>query len=363
MLKIWNLTLLVATFALTLLATFLTRSGVLSSVHAFSSGLAGPSLLVFIALVLVVSVALIAWRGERLRAEGSVEGAVTRESAFLLNNLLLVGLTLTVLAGTIFPLVAEAVNGSRLSVGEPYFDQTALPIAIALLFLMGIGPALPWRKTAPEVLRRRLLAPALLALATAVIAGLAGVHKPEVLVVVSLAAFVAGQVVWDLARIARRRSLGRQRRRVGGQLVHLGVALLALGVAVSSAYRIEREATLARGQALRIGGREVTFLSASRERQPQRMRVKTQLRLDGGRELSPALNFYPAQQQTLASPAIADSLGRDVYTVVAWVSADGSHATIRVFLEPLVSWIWIGGVLMLVGAAVAGLPARRRRPA
>lgn len=363
MLKLWNLTLLVATFALTLLATFLTRSGVLSSVHAFSGGLAGAALLVFIAIVLVVSTVLIAWRGERLRGEGAVEGIVTRESAFLLNNLLLVAFTLVVLVGTLFPLIAEAVNGSRLSVGGPYFNQTAVPIAIVLLFLMGVGPALPWRKTSAGVLRRRLLAPAAVAVAVAVVAALAGLRRPEALVVVALAAFVAAQVVWDVARIARSRGLGRQRRRVGGQIVHLGIALLAVGVAISSTYRIEREATLARGQSLQVSGRSVAFLGTVSERQPQRDVVRANLLLDGEKRLTPSINFYRSQQQSVPSPAIADSFGRDVYTVLAWASGDGSRATIRVFLAPLVSWIWLGGGIVLLGAVIAGVPARRRTAA
>ncbi|MGH2950391.1 MAG: heme lyase CcmF/NrfE family subunit [Solirubrobacteraceae bacterium] len=160
MLKLWNLTLVVATFALTLLATFLTRSGVLSSVHAFAEGVVGPALLAFIGVVLAVSAGLLVWRGERLRSEGELDAPVCRESAFLLNNLLLVGITLTVLIGTLFPLLAEALDGSRLSVGEPYFNATAAPVMLALLFLMGVGPALPWRRASAAAVRRRLLWPA-----------------------------------------------------------------------------------------------------------------------------------------------------------------------------------------------------------
>jgi cytochrome c-type biogenesis protein CcmF len=292
MLKLWNLTLLVATFALTLLATFLTRSGVLSSVHAFSNGLTGPALLVFIALVLLGSTALLVWRAEQLRAEGTVDGVVTRESGFLLNNLLLVGLTLTVLVGTLFPIVAEAATGDRLSVGEPYFNQTAIPIAIALLFLMGIGPALPWRKTSRGVLRRRLGAPAAAALFVAAVLAVAGVREPEALVAIALAAFVIAQVAWDLWRIAARGGLARQRRRVGGQLVHAGVALLAVGIAVSSTYRVEREATLSRGDSFDVGGRDrlpgrplrAPAAPAGRPRRPPPRRPRTSY---AGAELLP----------------------------------------------------------------------------
>jgi cytochrome c-type biogenesis protein CcmF len=363
MLKLWNLTLLIATFALTLLATFLTRSGIISSVHAFSDGLTGPALLAFIALVLVVSLAAVAWRGEQLRGEGILDRVLSRESAFLANNLLLVGLMLTVLVGTTFPLLAEALDGTQLSVGEPYFNQTAVPILLALLLLMGIGPALPWRRTAGTVLRRRLGVPALAALATAVTLAVAGVHRPETLAALALAALVVFQALWDLARLSVRRSLARQRRRAGGQIVHLGIALIAVGIAVSSSYRSETDLTLARGQSFRAGGHLVRFAGTTVEQQPQRRVVRADLLVDGGTRLTPALNYYAGSSEAIASPAIRESLGRDLYTVLTWASTDGRRATVRVFLEPLVSWIWIGAAVVLAGAALAAAPSLHRRAA
>jgi cytochrome c-type biogenesis protein CcmF len=169
LLKLWNLNLIVATFALTILGTFLTRSGVLSSVHAFSEGPIGLYFLGFIAVVLVTSFAIVAGNSERLRPTGSLEAAVSRESVFLLNNLFLSAFTVTVLVGTLFPLVAEAIRGVKVSVGEPFFNRMTLPICVALLFLMGVGPALPWRVASPEVMRRQLLPPAVAALAGLVI--------------------------------------------------------------------------------------------------------------------------------------------------------------------------------------------------
>ena len=159
MLKLWNLNLIVATFALTILGTFLTRSGVLSSVHAFTEGPIGYYFLAFIAIVLIASFALVAGNSEQLRPTGSLDNAVSRESVFLLNNLFLTAFTFTVLVGTLFPLVAEAVRGVKVSVGEPFFNRMTLPICAALLFLMGVGPALPWRVASRDVLRRQLLPP------------------------------------------------------------------------------------------------------------------------------------------------------------------------------------------------------------
>ncbi len=159
MLRVWNLSLVIATFCLTILGTFLTRSGVIDSVHAFTQSDIGPWLLAFFGVVAATGIGLIAWRGDKLRAPGRIDSAVSRESAFLMNNLLFAALAFVVLLGTVFPLIAEALRGSRLSVGEPYFDRMATPIGLALLFLMAAAPALPWRATSGEVVRNRLLVP------------------------------------------------------------------------------------------------------------------------------------------------------------------------------------------------------------
>lgn len=361
MLKLWNLTLVVATFLLTILATFLTRSGVLSSVHAFSNGLVGPAFLAFIGVVLAVSVGLLVWRGDALRSEGLLDSPVCRESAFVLNNLLLVGLTLTVLVGTLFPLFAEAWNGTRLSVGEPYFNTTAVPVALALLFLMGVGPALPWRKASAGVLRRRLLVPASTALVLSTVLLAAGLRKPTALAAVALGAFVVVQALWDIARLGLRRSLASNRRRVGGQIVHVGVALVAVGIAVSSSYQVERQETLRLGETMRVGSHAVRLDRLERRVEPRRRVVQAQLTLDGRERLSPALNLYRNQQRATASPAVRESPGTDVYAILVESAQDGSAATIRVLLNPLVTWLWFGGAVILAGAAIAALPLPRGR--
>lgn len=363
MLKLWNLTLVVATFLLTILATFLTRSGVLSSVHAFANGLVGPALLAFIGVVLAGSVGLLVWRGESLRSEGVLDAPVCRESAFLLNNLLLVGLALTVLVGTLFPLFAEALSGARLSVGEPYFNTTGVPIALALLFMMGVGPALPWRKASAVVLRRRLLLPAAAAVVLALVLLAAGLHKPKALAAVALGGFVLAQAIWDIGRIAYRRALVSNRRRIGGQIVHIGVALIAIGIAVSSSYQVERQETLRRGESMRVGSHSIRFDGLAVVQEPRRRVLQAQLTLDGRQSLRPALNMYRNAQQATASPAVRESLGTDVYAILVEGARDGSAATIRVLLNPLVTWLWFGGAVILAGAAIAAFPFWVRRVA
>lgn len=362
MLKLWNLTLIVATFTLTILATFLTRSGVLSSVHAFSEGLVGPALLAFIGVTLAVSIGLLVWRGDRLRSEGALQSAVSRETVFLLNNLLLVGLTLTVLVGTLFPLVAEAVNGSRLSVGEPYFNSTAIPIVLALLFLMGVGPALPWHVGSAAALRQRLLRPAAAGVAIIAVAAAAGVGKLPVLAALGLGGFIAAHVAFDIAGLASRGALRVRHRRVGGQIVHLGVAVMAVAIAVSSAYQQESQANLRPGQNVRLGSQSVRLDGLRTITEPRRRVLRADLTLGGGRSVSPTLNLYNNERQATASPAIIPGAARDVYVLL--VESKGGVATIRLLLNPLVTWIWVGGGLLLLGVAIAGLPLRRRwRPA
>jgi cytochrome c-type biogenesis protein CcmF len=266
MLKTWNLTLIISTFLLTLLGTFLTRSGILESVHAFTEGLIGPLFLGFIALTALASLGLIAWRSDRLHAPGQLDGVVSRESAFILNNLLFVAFTFTVLLGTMFPLIVEAVRDQRISVGPPYFDMVASPIGLALLFLMGVGAVLPWRRTTGEQLKRVFRWPILVGIVAPLVALALGVRKPYPLITLALAGFVATTIVEEFRRglVARRRISGRSHlvaffdlfarngRRYGGYVVHTGVVLIALALSISGTWKTEREATLRPGERLQI---------------------------------------------------------------------------------------------------------------
>ena len=200
MLRVWNLSLVLATFCLTILGTFLTRSGVINSVHAFSQSSIGPWLLTFLGIVAFGSVGLVAWRGDKLRSPGRIDSAVSREAAFLLNNLLFAGFALVVLTGTVFPLLVEALQDKQITVGEPYFTRLGVPIGIALLFLMAVGPVLPWRAASGELLRNRLLIPAWAGALTLVIALVAGAHG-----VANVGAFALGAFVLDEHRPFRRR--------------------------------------------------------------------------------------------------------------------------------------------------------------
>ena len=251
MLRLWNLNLVVGTFVLTILGTFLTRSGIISSVHAFTTGTIGYFFLAFIALVLLATLAMIAGNSERLRTTGRLDSAASRETVFLLNNLFLTAFMFTVLVGTLFPLVAEAVRGVKVSVGEPFFNRMSLPLVVTLLLLMGVGPALPWKSATREELREKLLPPVAGAAVLTVLALLVGVRSAYGIlafafvgyaVTANLREYWIGMSArhtahgegWGTALV---RLVGGNRRRYGGYVAHLGVCLVALGVAASSSLR------------------------------------------------------------------------------------------------------------------------------
>ncbi len=267
MLKLWNLNLIVGTFVLTILGTFLTRSGVLSSVHAFTQGTIGYYFLGFIAVTLIAAVAIVAGTAEATGEPGRLDAAVSRESVFLLNNLFLTAFSITVLVGTLYPLVAEAVRGVKVSVGEPFFNLMTLPMCMALLFLMGVGPALPWRRAGTDVVRRQLLPPtvgAVIGAAVAVVAGARNIYAilsfafAAFALVANLREFYTGAAVRRSAHgenwaLALKRLVDANRRRYGGYIEHVGVILVALGIAASSTFKTEHEATLKKGASTQVG--------------------------------------------------------------------------------------------------------------
>ena len=237
MLRVWNLSLLVATFSLTILGTFLTRSGILSSVHAFGDGPVGAYLLTFFGLVVAVSLALIGWRGDRLRAPGTIDSPVSREGAFLANNVLFTVFAFVVLLGTVFPLLVEALQDRRTVVGAPYFDRLSTPIGLALLFLMAVAPVLPWRKASLELLRDRLFWPAWCGAGALVVAVLLGADGWAPLVAFGLAGAAAGSALRQLVLATRRQGWrGLVGRANGGMIVHLGVILIAVALVASNSY-------------------------------------------------------------------------------------------------------------------------------
>jgi cytochrome c-type biogenesis protein CcmF len=377
MLKTWNLTLIISTFLLVLFGTFLTRSGVLESVHAFTEGVIGPLFLGFIAIVAIVSLALIGWRSDRLHAPGHLDGVVSRESAFILNNLFLVAFTFTVLLGTTFPLIVEAINGNRVSVGPPYFNKVSIPLGLLLLFLMGVGPALPWRRTSPEKLRRTFIVPALVGLASVVVVFALGMRAVWPLVTIGFAGFVMATIVEEFRKgiNARKRIAGvstpvafwqiltRNNRRYGGYTVHAGIVIIIVALAISGTWRTEREVTLNQGEHMVLGDYVVQFDEVWGEQEPQRFVVGSTFTVfrkgkDAG-QLQPRMNYYTGSQQPIATPAVRSSLKEDLYlTLMAFDQERGAYATVRAIVNPAVPWLWIGGMIVALGGILAVAPQR-----
>ncbi len=364
MLRIWNLSLLLATFSLTILGTFLTRSGVLESVHSFTESPIGPWILTFFGLVVFTAVALIGWRGDRLRSPGSIDSPVSREGAFLANNLLFAAFCFVVLLGTVFPLLAEAINGDQLSVGGPYFDRMTTPIVIALLFLMAVAPVLPWRKASEEVLRKRLFWPAATATLVVVLCVATGLRGLAPLAAFWLGTFAAGSAVRQLALSARRQGWrGLVGRANGGMIVHIGVVLIAVAFAASHAYGHQREFRLSPGQSAHLSGHTVTYLGTSTVKASNKTSLRAQVRVDGGKIYAPAVQQFPFATQAIGSPSVKSGLANDVYlTLAAPPDHPGGSAVIGVIVQPLIVWLWIGGAVIAIGTALAAWPGRRRRP-
>lgn len=376
MLKVWNLTLITLTFALVIFGTFLTRSGILNSVHAFTRGAVGYFFLAFLAVILLSTVSLLSLRADQLKTQGSVDSFLSRESAFLFNNLLLVTFCFTVFLGTIFPLLAEAVRGVKVSVGAPYFNYVAGPIGLGLLFLMGVGPVIPWRGGSWASLRRNLLGPGLAGVAAGCAAFLLGFRGPWVLTTYALAVFVMGVAVQEYYRgiRARRRTAGegpvqalaqlfiRNRRRYGGFIVHVGFALVAIGIVSSSAFKVEQEGMLKKGEMLQAGKYQVRFDRLTSGEGPTHVKVHGIFTIfneshEAG-EMRPGLRFYPRSNDPIAEVDYWLGLQEDLYVILSSFDRQGAWAVVKVLVNPMVSWIWIGGAIMALGTLIAMLPTR-----
>jgi cytochrome c-type biogenesis protein CcmF len=379
MLRVWNLSLVLATFCLTILGTFLTRSGVVTSVHSFTQSPIGPWLLTFLGVVAITGVGLIAWRGDALRAPGRIDSPVSREAAFLLNNLLFAAFALVVLTGTVFPLLAEALQNRQLSVGEPYFERMAVPVGIALLFLMAVGPLLPWRAASGELLRKRLLVPAWAAGITLVVALLLGATGVAQVLAFALAAFAIasiGRAVLIGIRARRRahdesipraaaRMVRSNPRLYGGLVVHVGVVVIAVALAASSGYVTRREVQLAPGQSAKVRGYTVTYLGSEIDRSGQKTSVKARVELARGSDrlgvYAPAISTFPNFSSGIGTPSVRTGLLQDVYLTLVSSPTQTGRVAIRVQINPMVLWLWVGGAIMAMGTVLALIPTRRRQ--
>jgi len=382
MLKVWNLALIGLTFGLTLFGTFITRSGVISSVHSFTQSGLGPYFLSFLIAVVLAYTALLIFRSGQLRGPAQMESYLSREAAFLFNNLMLVGIAFAVFWGTVFPVLSEAVRGVKITVGPPFFNRVNAPLALGLVLLMGIGPLIAWRRTTAGNLVRSFAAPVAFGVATGIVAAAAGLRQWYALTAFSLVAFVMGTVLAEFRRgmnarrhmVAERRAtalvnlVAKNNRRYGGYVIHVGVIAAFVGIVGSSFFRTEVKKSVHEGDSFTIGSYTLRFLGLAEAENAHLASATARVEVLGpdGREItmmSPAKILFKTQQQPATQVAIRSTPASDLYLVLAGFDDTGKNVTFEVFLTPLVFWLWAGGLLMVLGTVIAMWPNVRERAA
>jgi cytochrome c-type biogenesis protein CcmF len=370
--RVWNLSLAIATFSLTVLGTFFTRSGVLESVHAFSSSTLGPLLIGFFFVSVLLGIGLLAWRGDRLRSVVGVDHPLSREGLFVANNVLFVGFAIVVLLGTVFPLLYQAVNGAQVTVGTPYFASVAAPLSVVLLALMAVAPLVSWRTANVHVLWSRLRVSAWSALALVLVLVAFGVRRPTVLLAYFLAAGAAGAALRTLRGVlvaAHRRGKWTTALRApsaGGMVVHLGIVILALGIVTSTSYTTRAEVALASGQSTVVSGQYVSFSGFHEVKDALETSLQLEVHVDS-HQLRPAVTVFNGRGgTTVGTPAIDSNLWRDVYVTFDALGGTSSRSgaqveknlpagsvVLGVTVEPLLAWLWIGGLIVGLGSALS----------
>jgi len=379
-LQAWNYILVIATFSLTILGTFLTRSGVIQSVHSFTQSPIGPALLWFLMFVMVGSLGLFAMRANLVSSAPRLDSLVSREGMFLINNLLLTVFAFVVVVGTLYPIVVEAITGDTVGVGRPFYDRMAVPLGFALVAAMALGPIVPYRAANLRVVWDRLRLPLQIALGAAALAVVVGQRNGWILVSILLGVLVVALAVhqlWDRAyRAAAKRetSTGSEMLRAlradppywGGQVGHIGVAVLVLGIALSSNLSDEGAFTLSPGESARFADHEITYVEPFSREKPNRTEIGAVVEVRRGGDListlEPRLNRYPTSTQSIASPAVDTGLRGDLYLSLA--SINETEVRIETFWFPFIWMVWAGGFLVALGAvypAVARRSARERR--
>lgn len=377
MLKMWNMGLVTATFALTILGTFVTRSGIVESVHAFASTNIGVVFLSFLAFVISASAGLIWWRLPMLQTENHLESFVSRESAFLFNNLLLLGIGFAIWWGTFFPFISEAATGQRISVGPPFFNQVNGPLSIALLLMMGIGPVIAWRRASQRNLQRNFIVPIATLMVAGTVAFGAGLRQWYAIAVVAFSAFVLATIVQEVWRGTRARAsrgepvhlallrlVAKNRRRYGGYIVHVGVVLVFAGVA-GAMFVQEETVRLRPGERTSVGSFEFVYRGVDLEQGPNYTATVANLtvteRGEDPHRIRPERRFYPrGQEQTTTEVAIWSRLFEDVYVILENSQPATGVIDVTLLVNPLLLWIWIGGGTMVFGMLI-GLSTSRPR--
>jgi cytochrome c-type biogenesis protein CcmF len=377
-LKGWTMSLIIASFLLTILGTFMTRSGIFNSVHAFSQSQIGPTILGFLATATIASVLLLGFRVDLLKPDNELDGGASRDTAFLAQNLLFVLFTFTVLIGTVFPLVVEAVRKVQMSVGRPYFDRMTVPIGAFILFVMGVGPALPWGSSTTEELKRRLLPPLSLGFGVLIVALAYGIRTPWTLITLFFAGYTAWVTLFEAFRPVRTRMkfrtdgfvkafaqdlAGPGRRRLAAYVAHAGAVTAFIAIAVSSTSGRSLEQSLKQGESMTLGRYSLTFEGFEHSEEPNRTSVIARIgvRKDGVSvgALRPMMNQYATRRESIGTPDVRTGLVEDLYLSAMNIDPEAGTVGLLVLVNPLVSWLWIATLIMATGGLMALLSSAR----
>ena len=382
MFRMWNIVLIDVAFGLALYGMFMNRGGPVPSVHSFGASTLGWVFLLFLAFGVAVPLAIFFWRYDRMRSAQRLDSMLSRESAFLVNNLLLLGIAFATLWGTVYPLLSRLFAEQEITVARPFYDQVNGPLMLALVFLMGVGPLLPWRRANLQSLRRALLMPGTAAVATAVVLVVVGVRQPYAVIGFGLCALVSASIAGEWARgtMARRRSVGdnpaigfvrlimANRPRYGGYVVHLAVVMVALGVVGQSFYGVQRDVALMPGESVTVRDYTMEYVDTTALAFSDRTEFRTTVEVYRDGELlavmHPQRTFHPAFNMASTRAAIHSTPVEDFY-VVPSENREDSAVGFRILVNPLVWWMWVAGPVMIFGTVIALWPARAtvRRPA
>jgi len=379
MLKHWNMLLIILTYALVIFGTFLTRSGVLSSVHSFAQSAIGPLFFAFIGFTLITSVALIIYRWSSLRSETEMTSVLSREALFLLNNLLFMSILVVCFWGVIFPLISELFTGQKVTVGPPFYERATSPLFGGLMLLMGIAPLSAWGHSTVKTLGRALWKPAIAALLITVVLFFTYTQRVGALIGFFLVAFVILVTIYEYWRgaYARQRSqgenvltafwnlTGRNRRRYGGYIIHISMMLMAIGILGIEMFQMETQGTLQQGQTISLGNYELTYREVAQwDDLPSGVnyrRAVLDVHEDGEYlgQLAPRIDYYYDSQQNMTIPGQRSTMRDDLYVLlVDWEPVGASGATFKIYINPLVNWLWLGSFLFLAGVVIAAWPEK-----
>ncbi|GIU84120.1 MAG: cytochrome c biogenesis protein CcmF [Acidimicrobiales bacterium] len=362
LLRVWNLSLLSATFALTILGTFITRSGVLESVHSFTESDVGPWFLALLGLSIFVPLSLIAWRGDVLRSGARRLAPLSREGAFLYNNLLFAAFALVVFVGTVFPLVVEALTGDRISVGVPYFDRMSAPIGMGILLSMAVAPVMPWRAAPIRVLADRLHWPAWAGTITLVLAVVIGERSPWVVSAYGLAVFAGASAARQLwLAVSARGVKGLAGRTGGGMISHLGLAMVGLALVASRVHLRSAEIELRPGDRVQVAGHEIRYVRPEFLAFTNRTEARALVTVDGDGPYTPAVVRFDNAGASVGRPSVRVGLLEDVQLSLFQAPGDDGSIGLRVVVQPLILLLWVGGGVTVLGGLLAAVPSRERR--